>query len=80
MEVGWGFSSPLIFLSAFASAAAISPLHLNQQGCDWCAGLPQLLVNATDIDTSGRRAACSDRIQHLHLVQNSSTVVIKSHS
>jgi len=31
MDVGWGFSSPLIFLSAFASAAAISPLHLRQQ-------------------------------------------------
>jgi len=31
MDVGWGFSSPLIFRSAFASAAAISPIHLHQQ-------------------------------------------------
>ena len=31
MEVGWGRSSPLIFLSALASAAANSPVHLKAE-------------------------------------------------
>lgn len=43
MEVGWGRSSPLIFLSALASAAASSPVHLektnaavNHTFSTWC--------------------------------------------